>query len=104
MSNYVEQRDGGYFIKGKRVSLDSIVYAYRRGQSPESIQRSFPLTTIEEVYGAIAYYLAHQPSIDEYLLKGEEEFDRMHAESRAAYPDWYDKMDRARKELLVSKG
>ncbi len=34
---YVEQRDGGYFIKGARVSLDSVVYAFLRGESPEGI-------------------------------------------------------------------
>jgi hypothetical protein len=32
MSNdYVEQRDGGYFIRDVRVSLDSVVYAFLRG-------------------------------------------------------------------------
>lgn len=25
---YVENRDGGYWIKGTRISLDSIVYAF----------------------------------------------------------------------------
>ena len=25
---YIEQRDGGYFIKDTRVSLDSVVYAF----------------------------------------------------------------------------
>ena len=27
-TEYVEQSDGGYFIKDSRVSLDSVVYAY----------------------------------------------------------------------------
>jgi len=54
---YVEERNGGYWIAGTRVSLDSIVYAYHRGASPESIQRSFPLLKLEQVYGAIAFYL-----------------------------------------------
>jgi len=35
-SGYVEQRDGGHYIA--RVSLDSIVYAFRGGESPETIQ------------------------------------------------------------------
>jgi hypothetical protein len=39
---YVEQRDGGYYVAGERVSLDSLVYAFRRVSSPESIRRSFP--------------------------------------------------------------
>ena len=39
---YVEQRDGGYYLAGSRVSLDSVVYAFLRGESPESIAESFP--------------------------------------------------------------
>ena len=104
MKNYVEQREGGYWIKGTRVSLDSVVYAYRRGQSPESIQRSFPLCSTEQIYGAIAFYLDKKGEIDKYLLREETEFDAMLADSRAAHTDWYEKMDRARQQLLVPKG
>lgn len=35
---YVEQRDAGYWVAGTRVSLDSLVYAFRRGASPETIR------------------------------------------------------------------
>jgi hypothetical protein len=28
---YIEQRDGDYFIEATRVSLNSVVYAYLRG-------------------------------------------------------------------------
>jgi uncharacterized protein (DUF433 family) len=64
---YVQQRDGGYWITDTRVSLDSVVHAFKRGAAPESIRRSFPILTLEEVYGAIAFYLAHTQEIDEYL-------------------------------------
>ena len=65
---YVEQRDGGYYVSGTRVSLDSIVHAFLRGESPETICQNFELLHLEEIYGAIAYYLANQPYIDTYLL------------------------------------
>ena len=29
MENYVDERDGGYYIAGTRISLDSIVHAFR---------------------------------------------------------------------------
>ena len=51
---YVNLQDGSYRIRGTRVSLDSVVYAYRRGASPESIQRSFPALTLEQVHGVRA--------------------------------------------------
>jgi uncharacterized protein (DUF433 family) len=100
---YVEQHDGAYRIAGTRVSLDSVVYAFRRGASPESIQRSFPLLTLEQIYGAIAFYLAHVEEIDQYLSAGEEEFEELRRAAREANPEWYEKLDRARKEALASR-
>jgi uncharacterized protein (DUF433 family) len=100
MRQYVEQRDGGYWITGKSISLDSIVYAYRRGQSPESIRRSFPLLSLEEVYGAIAFYLENQAEIDDYLVREETDFETMRQKAQGADSDWYQKMQKAREELL----
>lgn len=99
---YVEQCDGAYRIAGARVSLDSVVYAFRRGASPESIQRSFPSLMLEQIYGAITYYLAHQEEINLYLSDGETEFEKLRLSSREAHPDWSEKLDRARREALTS--
>ena len=54
---YVEQREDVYWVAGTRVSLDSIVYAFLEEQTAESIARSFPVLTLEQVYGAITFYL-----------------------------------------------
>jgi uncharacterized protein (DUF433 family) len=68
VESYVEERDSGLFVRGTRVSLDSIIYEYRRGRSPESILQSFPLVgSLVRVYGAITYYLEHQAELEEYL-------------------------------------
>jgi uncharacterized protein (DUF433 family) len=78
MSNdYVTDVNGTYRITGTRVSLDSVVYAFLNGVSPESIVDSFPILTLEQVYGAIAYYLANQAAIDAYLRQGEAEFSAL---------------------------
>jgi hypothetical protein len=42
---YVEQRNRGYYIQGTRVSLDSVVYAFLRGESADGIAESFPAPT-----------------------------------------------------------
>jgi hypothetical protein len=44
---YIEQRDRGYWIEGTRISLDSVVYAFLNGKSPESIAQDFPLLLLE---------------------------------------------------------
>lgn len=65
---YVQQRDGAYWVAGTRISLDSIVYAFKDGLSPETIrQECFPALSLEQVYGALTYYLAHRQAIDSYL-------------------------------------
>jgi uncharacterized protein (DUF433 family) len=93
---YVEQRDGGYWISWKRISLDSVVYEFRDGAAPESILRSFPLLTLEEIYGAITFYLAHQEQIDAYLRAGEIEYERQRQRERDADPSFYQKFEDAR--------
>ena len=99
---YVNLEGGSYRIGGTRVSLDSVVYAYRRGASPESIQRSFPSLTLEQVHGALAFYLSHQSEIDKYLVEGEEEFEKLRRASRESHPDWYDRLRGALKEAFSS--
>jgi uncharacterized protein (DUF433 family) len=92
---YVEQREGGYWIAGTRVSLDSIVYAFLRGAAPESIAQSFPVLKLEEVYGAVTYYLGHQEDVNSYLRQNDREFDTLRAQSRQVNSGMYQKLEAA---------
>jgi hypothetical protein len=51
--------------------LDSVVAGFQQGHSPETIHQQYPALTLEEVYGSIAYYLAHADEIGAYLLRQE---------------------------------
>jgi uncharacterized protein (DUF433 family) len=82
----VERRNGGYYVAGTRVSLDSIVYAFLSGDSAEMIQKSFSTLRLEEVYGGIAFYLANQSEVDEYLVSAEKEYARLQNEASHAAP------------------
>ena len=74
-SEYIEQRNGGFYVAGTRISLDSVVCAFNRGDSPERILERYPLLgKVARVYGAIAFYLDHQSEIDVYLEAGKREF------------------------------
>jgi uncharacterized protein (DUF433 family) len=94
--DYVEQREGGYCIADSRVSLESIVYAFLRGASAEAIAESFPALTLEQVYGALAFYLAQRSRIDAYLEAGKAEFDRLRSEARRTHSALYAKIEAAR--------
>jgi uncharacterized protein (DUF433 family) len=65
---YIERRQGGYYLMGSRVSLDSVVYEFFKGETPEGILQSFPSLSLEQVYGGITYYLAHRATIANPLL------------------------------------
>ncbi len=93
-----------YRVAGTRVSLDSVVYARRRGESPEGIVDSFPSLTLEQVHGALAFYLANREEIDEYLRQGEIEFEKMRQRSneqlRKEKPELYQRLMAAKQRKL----
>ena len=100
---YIRRRNGGYYIQDTRVSLDSVVFAFLRGESPEAIAESFPALSLEQVYGGIAFYLANQRALDAYLERGKAEFSRLRQEARRKHPLLYAKLDAARKAASRSR-
>jgi uncharacterized protein (DUF433 family) len=98
-TEYVEQAYGAYRVAGSRVSLDSIVHAFNSGHSPETIAQSFPVLTLEQVYGSIAYYRGHRDEVDRYLATQEQDYDARRAATRAADPAFYAKLADARRRL-----
>lgn len=91
--SYIEQRDGGYWIEGTRVSLDSVVYRWLEGLSPETITECFPALTLEQVYGAIAYYLSHRAEVDSYLNASEQDYEAFRQRVRSRYPGLSRRLD-----------
>jgi uncharacterized protein (DUF433 family) len=103
-NEYVEKRDEGYWIAGTRVSLDSVVFAFLDGLSPETIVlECFPVLSLEQVFGAITFYLGHRAEIDEYLKSTDEEFESLRQTTRDADPQFHAKLIKARREALMSE-
>jgi uncharacterized protein (DUF433 family) len=100
---YIEQNDGVYTVAGSRVSLDSIVYAFLSGQSAEAIAQAFPLLNLEQVYGAITYYLAHRDDVDRYLASRRQDFDAARLAARDADPMFYQKLTDAKKHTPLTR-
>ncbi len=70
---YVEEDSQGALRVGSLgVSLDSVVIAFQQGHSAETIQQLYPALSLEEVYGAIAFYLANRDEVDQYLERQEQ--------------------------------
>ena len=93
---YVRIVEGVYRIGDTRVSLDSLVYLFREGMSPESMVESYPALTLEQVHGALAFYLGNQLEIDKYLAEGERAAESQHQLSRQTNAELIAKLQRAR--------
>jgi uncharacterized protein (DUF433 family) len=100
---YIEQRDGAYVVAGTRVSLDSVVYAFFEGQSAEAIAQAFPVLTLEQVYGAITYYLAQRDEVDRYLEARKQDFAAARQAARDADPMFYQKLAEAKKQTPLTR-
>ena len=77
----VRTEQGGWRIASSRVSLDSVILAWLAGRSPEAIVDSFPTLSLEQVHGAVAFYLHHQVEIDRYLSEQNERWEELRSAS-----------------------
>ena len=98
---YVAKSEGLYRVGGTRVSLDSLIYLFREGMSAESMVESYPALTLEAVHGALAFYLANQKEIDDYLAEGEHIAQLHHEASRRTNAELIAKLRRARHESQI---
>lgn len=92
--NYIGRHDDGYRVRGTRVSPDSVVYRFLEGLSPESIQSDcFPTLTLEQVYGAITFYLPNRAEVDAYLRTADQDFEAFRQRVRDEYPQAHRRLD-----------
>ncbi len=99
---YVEERNGGYYVAGTRVSLDSIVECFKEGMSAETILGEFDTLKLAQVYGAITHYLENRPAIDAYRVRQEQRFAEMR-KAAEPLPEAMRKRLQAAREQLHSK-
>jgi uncharacterized protein (DUF433 family) len=92
--DFVERRDDGFYLAGSRVPLDCVVREFREGQSPEAIRSDFPTLSLEQVYGAITFYLGHKDQVDNDMA-ARERLEDAFSEEDPASPDLKEKLERA---------
>ena len=72
---FVERRDESFYLIGSRVPLAHIVREFQRGESPEVIRSHYPALSLEQVYGAITFYLGNQKDVEADIAEREREED-----------------------------
>lgn len=79
--------EGVVYVTGTRVPLDTVVYAFRDGATPEEIVSSFTSLDLADVYSVIAYVLQHEDEINQYLRQREERGAEIRAETEKRFPN-----------------
>jgi uncharacterized protein (DUF433 family) len=58
-------------VHGTRLTLDTVLGAYERGDTPQEIVEGFPDLSLADVHAIIAYYLRNREAVDAYIEEGE---------------------------------
>jgi uncharacterized protein (DUF433 family) len=99
---FVERRDGSFYLAGSRVPLAHLVREFQHGELPEAIRSHYPTLTLEQVYGAITFYLGSKEEVEADIAERERVEDEF-AETHPAPADLRQKLERARQQLLARR-
>ena len=72
-------------ITGTRVSLDSVIYAFNEGATPEEIVQQYPTLDLKDVYAVVSYYLQNQDEVEKYLDERRAERQELKRELEARF-------------------
>jgi uncharacterized protein (DUF433 family) len=78
--------DGTIRVAGTRLTLDTVVAAYRDGAPPEEIVQRFPGISLPDAYAVIGYYLRYRQEVEAYLGSRKQAADAIRQEIEAGDP------------------
>lgn len=77
--------DGVVRVARTRVTLDSLVAAFRSGSTPEEIAQQYPSLDLADIYSVIAYYLRHEAEVENYLADRRREATRVRKQNERRF-------------------
>src|SRR5689334_4618199 len=82
---FTTDADGVVRVGGTRVTIDTLVAAFRQGASPEAIADQYPALRLADVYTALGYYLRHQEEVDAYLQRRRQQAAQVREQNEARF-------------------
>ena len=79
----VVDADGVTHISNTRVTLDTVVAAFRDGLTAEAIVEQYPALDLADTYLVIGYFLRHQAEVDAYLSRRQQLADEVRTQNEA---------------------
>ena len=81
-----EDADGVIHVGGTRVTLDTVLTAYRHGSTLEQIAQDYSALQLADIYVAIAYSLRHREEIEDYLQRRHRVAEAVRERYKARFP------------------
>lgn len=69
-----------------RIPLDTVVYSFNQGATPEEIVMSYPSLELGDVYAVVNFCLHNQADVDAYLSQREADATRIRNENEKRFP------------------
>ncbi len=73
-------------VGNTRVSLDTVIFAFKQGATPEEIVADYSTLDLSDVYAVITHYLQNGAEIEEYLRQRQAQRDEVRREMDARFP------------------
>jgi uncharacterized protein (DUF433 family) len=77
--------DGVVRVGNTRITLDTVVYAFREGATAEEIVQQYPSLQLGDVYFVLGYYLKRQGDVDSYLREREQKAAQVRLENETRF-------------------
>jgi uncharacterized protein (DUF433 family) len=77
--------DGVIRVSNTRVTLETIVTAFKDGATAEEIAQQYPTVPLADVYYVIGYYLHKKDDVESYLEKRNQEADHLQGQMEARF-------------------
>jgi len=97
----IQDQLGTIRVTGSRITLDTIVHIYQRGDTVEEIHHGFPTVSVAQIKAIVDWYHNNQADADEYLQERDAEAERLRREiqSQPGYIALSEKIRRYREQL-----
>lgn len=77
--------DGVVRVGNTRVTLDTVIAAFKEGATAEEIVSQYPTLQLADVYAVIGYYLQRQPEVEAYLSQRHHQAEEVRQQNEARF-------------------
>jgi uncharacterized protein (DUF433 family) len=77
--------DGVVRVGNTRITLDTVIGAFKEGATAEEIVWQYPSLSLADVYAVIGYYLQRQSEVESYLAQRQQVVDQIREQNEARF-------------------